>query len=92
MDEFPDIPSFLRLTAEQRRQGWLDHPPYVPTARPLTEAERERKADDMRKQALKRALDEQRWAALREKANADKAERAAVARAVRQSRMSKGDL
>lgn len=27
MDDFPDIPDFLRLTAEQREAGWRGHVP-----------------------------------------------------------------
>jgi hypothetical protein len=45
-----DIPEFLKLTPQARADGWLKNPPRSMPAigRPMTEAERERKADDHR--------------------------------------------
>ena len=93
-----EIPTFLRLTAQQRKQAWLDHPPTTcarnSTGIKLTETERLYRASIERDKALKRELDQQRWAELKARKLADKAERDGVKRAVRQARRSemRGDL
>ena len=46
-----DIPEFLRLSPEQRRQGWIDNPPQpMVTTRHLTDVEREALAARRRKE------------------------------------------
>jgi hypothetical protein len=74
-----DIPEFLIIPQAERNAAWLANPPkpmqHTPTQ---TETERLYYQSIAREKAAKRALDQQRFALLRERASAEAAERAAV--------------
>jgi hypothetical protein len=87
-DDGLDIPEFLKISAERRKQAWLEfdaRPPLkpIPTfGREMSETERLYRASIEQEKAAKRATDEVRFQAMRAKAAAEKAERMAVKRAV----------
>lgn len=81
------IPRFLRLTQEERNAAWVRNPP-----RPMPEFY-ERNATQLaylesieRDKAAQRAKDEVRWAILKARKAAEKAELALVAVAVKRGR------
>src|SRR5262249_22099629 len=75
-----DIPDFLQIPAADRQRAWERHPskPTPALGRVMTETERAYRASIERDKAAKRAADEIRFEAMRAKAAAAKAERAAV--------------
>jgi hypothetical protein len=91
-DDAFHIPDFLLLTAEQRRAAWERNPPKaMPTfGRAATETERLYRESIAHEKAIRRALDEPRFAAMRAKAAADKADRESVREAVRQTQRKRG--
>ena len=91
-DDGLDIPEFLKISAERRKQAWLESDarrpskPIPPFDREMREVERAYRASIERDKAAKRAADKVRFGAMRAKAAADKTERMAVKRAVDQQR------
>lgn len=75
-----EIPDFLRIPASARAAGWRDHPPQ-PTqsfGREMSETERLYRESIEYDKAVKRELDRPRFAAMRARAAAEKAELEAV--------------
>ena len=79
------IPYALRLTKEERAAAWERNPP-----RPMPQFGQERTPTEIAyyqsieaDKAAKRAKDEVRWAALKAKKDAERAERDTVAQAIR---------
>jgi hypothetical protein len=89
-EPFPDIPDFLRLTAEERAAGWRLFPPTTSarasSGRVISDTERLYRASIERDKAKKRAEDEARFREMREQAAVDKAERDLVATSVKKRR------
>src|SRR5262245_17736439 len=89
-DDGLDSPEFLKISAGQRRQAWIEFDQRrssTPTPTPghnLTETERAYRASIEHDRAVKRAADEVRFRAMRARTAAAKAERAAVRLAVKQ--------
>ena len=79
------IPEFLRLSKEARAEAWIRKPPRpMPSfGREMTETERAYRASIEHDKARQRAINEQRWAELRERQQEEKAARAQVALAVK---------
>jgi hypothetical protein len=79
------IPKFLRISQADRAKAWEKNPPRpIPNfGREVTETERLYHASIAHDRARQRAIDEQRWAELKAKREADKAERALVVLAVK---------
>jgi len=84
------IPQFLKISAERRKQAWLEFdarrasPPTPTPGREMSATERAYRASIERDKAARRAADEVRFRAMRAKAAAEKAERQAVKRTVKQ--------
>jgi hypothetical protein len=80
-DDGLNIPEFLKISAERRKQAWLEFDarhsskPTPAFSREMTETERLYRASIEREKAAKRAADEIRFQAMRAKAAAEKAER-----------------
>jgi hypothetical protein len=91
-DDGLNIPEFLKISAERRKQAWLEFDarhsskPTPAFSREMTETERLYRASIEREKAAKRAADEIRFQAMRAKAAAEKAEREAVRQAVEQQK------
>src|SRR5262245_65261623 len=83
-----DVPTFLKISAADRRRAWERHPskPTPALGREMTETERAYRASIERERAAKRAADEVRFQAMRAKAATEKAEREAVRQAVEQQK------
>src|SRR5262245_38931062 len=90
-DDGLDVPEFLKISAERRKQAWLEFDgrrPSTPTpGRELTETERLYRASIERDKAAKRAADELRFQVMRAKAAADRAERQSIRQAVEEGRV-----
>jgi hypothetical protein len=71
------IPRFLRISQADRAKAWEKSPPKpIPNfGREITETERLYRASIEHDRARKRVIDEQRWAELKTKREAEKAER-----------------
>ena len=78
--DLDEIPAFLRLTAEERNVAWVKHPPKAMPAfgiaRTPTEIAYYQSIEHDK--ARRRARDEVRWAELKARKDADKAEIEAV--------------
>lgn len=91
-DDGLDIPEFLKICAERRKQAWREFDarrPSKPTptiGRELSETERAYWASIEREKAARRAADEVRFKVMRAKAAAEKVERRAVEQAVQQQK------
>jgi len=95
-DDSLDIPESLKISAERRKQAWLEFDAHCPSkpapafGREMTETELAYRRSIEHDRALKRAADEVRFRAMRTKAAAEKAEREAVRHAVEQRRREEG--
>jgi len=88
IDAALDIPEFLKISAAVRRLAWERTPPRAMPAfgRELTETEKLYRASIERERAAKRAADEVRFQQMRAKVAAVKAERLAIAKAIKRQR------
>ena len=86
-----DVPTFLKISAADRRRAWERQPskPMPAFGRELSETERAYRASIERERAAKRAADEIRFEAMRAKAAAEKAEHQAVEQAIQQQRRAR---
>lgn len=83
-DPYPDLPACLRIPQAKRNQNWVEHPPQpLPKSIERTETERAYWQSVRDDEALRRAINEQRWRELKAKKDAEKAELESVAAAVR---------
>jgi hypothetical protein len=79
------IPRFLRISQADRAKAWEKSPPKpIPNfGREVTETERLYRASIEHDRALRRAINEQRWAELKIKREVEKAERALIVVAIK---------
>jgi hypothetical protein len=86
------IPRFLRIPQAQRNAAWVRNPPKpMPEfyERNATQIAYRQSIED--EKTIKRVLDEQRFRIMRERANAEKAERDAIMQAAKLSQVQYGE-